>query len=109
MRHLTVPVLLVLGSAGLAHAQDLPPPICAKPTVLHQVDSMLRQAGRPMRLWPMPIGEISTEPTRIVHCAARGQMLGYDTNRYGTQPINDVFVVHYTLELRHNGIFIRLQ
>lgn len=104
------PLLLGLTPAGLAHAlEEAPPPVCARPAVLTQVDTMLRKAGRPMRLWPLPIGETSVETSPIVHCAVRGQMLGYDTNRYGMQPVNEVFVVHYTLELRHNGIFIRLQ
>ena len=109
MRYLALAALLILPTAHDARAEALSPPVCARPAVLDRLAALLYQAGRPMRLEPAPIGEISTEPSPIVHCAARGQMLGYDTTRYRTQPIDALFVVHYTLELRHNGIFIRLQ
>ena len=106
MRHFAFAALLIVpaGCAAAAH-----PPVCAGPAVLGRVAAMLQEAGRPMRLFARPVGEESVGTGRIVHCAARGQVLGYDTNRSGMQPIDEMFVVHYTLELRRNGIFISLQ
>jgi hypothetical protein len=92
-----------------AYAGEVQKPVCAERRVLDQVADMLRQAGRPMRLQTASVGELSPGTERLVHCAVRGQMLGYDTIHHGMQPLDALFVVRYALELRQNGIFLRLE
>lgn len=91
-----------------ARAGDDSSPVCARAAVVERVATLLREAGRPMRL-DEPVGELSTGTSRLVHCAVRGQMLGYDTNHHGIEPIDASFVVRYTLELRQNGIFLHIE
>lgn len=108
MRRLALLALLLPGPAA-ATAGEAWPPVCARPAVLERVGEVLREAGRPMALEPAPIGEASTGPGRVMRCAARGRRLGYDTSRYGPWPVQESLVIRYTLELRRNGIFLRVQ
>ncbi len=89
-------------------AAEVARPVCGSPAVLERLAALLHEAGRPMVL-DEAAGEISAGTSRLVHCAVRGQMLGYDTNQHGMQPINATFVVRYALELRQNGIFLHLE
>ncbi len=89
-------------------AAELDRPVCSRQGVMERLEAMLRAAGRPMLLDPVA-GEISAGTGRLVHCAVRGQILGYDTNQHGMQPIDAIFVVRYALELRQNGIFLHLE
>ena len=114
MRAFVFAALLSVALPRTAAAGEPFVPVCARPAVLDRVAALLREAGRPMRLEAFPTGEASVGRElagreRIVHCATRGRVLGYDTNRYGMQPVDEVFVVNYTLELRHNGIFLSLR
>lgn len=116
MTRIALAVLTVLGGtsvalagAGAARAGDMPTPLCGRPAVLEQVGAVLAQAGRRIVLDPYPVGEVSTAPSRLVACAVRGRVVAYDTPRYGTMPVEDIFVVRYTLELRRHGIFLRVQ
>lgn len=109
MRRMVAAAAFALFGWHAALAGDLPPPVCARPAVLERVGELLRQAGRPMALEPVPIGEVSTGPGRLVSCAVRGHVLAYDTNRYAMLPVEQRRVIRYTLELRRNGIFVRVQ
>lgn len=109
MRCLALAAAFALLGSQAAVAGRLPPPVCARPAVLERVGEILRQAGRPMLLDPSPIGEVSTGPGRLVYCSVRGQAVAYDTNRYATGWVEERLVIRYTLELRRNGIFVRVQ
>ena len=106
--------LMVMG--GVAHAAELPPPpVCSDPGVLQRLDELIRVQGQPLRLEVLPIGELSTARPGaasvyppLAHCAVRGHTTGYDTNRYGMTPVNEPFIVKYTIELRRNGLFVSL-
>jgi hypothetical protein len=82
--------------------------------VLRQVDEIIRARGQAMVLDAPPVGEVSTGPvvTRpaasppLAHCSVRGHILAYDTNRYGALPVNEPFIVRYTVELRSHGLFV---
>lgn len=102
-------VLLAVAALPMARAGEAAGPVCARPAVLERVGTLLSEAGRKVRLDARTTGELSTGTGRVVHCAVRGRVLGYDTLHYGMQPIDDSFVVQYTLELRQNGIFLRLE
>lgn len=82
--------------------------VCNQPEVVELVATLLREAGRPMA-FDRAVGELSSGTDRVVHCAVHGQMLAYDTNQQGMQPIDASFVVQFTLELRQNGIFLHLE
>ena len=105
--NLALPCVLTLLLAGCAGAP--PPPVCGTPAVLEQVADALRTAGRPLALDETSVGEVSAGTGRLVQCAVRGQVVGYDTVRDGARPIHAVFVVRYALELRANGIFVTLE
>ena len=121
MRLAIMAVLVTAGAAhdGAAQAAELAPPVCSEPRVLQQLDEMIRVRGQALVLEPMPVGEVSTAPPggaalspapspALAHCAVRGHTTGYDTNRYGMTPVNEPFIVNYTIELRHNGLFVSL-
>ena len=84
--------------------------------MLQQVDEMIRARGQALVLDVPPVGEISTSPAPspvrngppLAHCAVRGHTVGYDTNRYGASPVYEPFIVRYTVELRRNGMFVRI-
>ena len=109
MRRIVLAVVFALLGWHAAVAGGPPPPVCARPAVLERVGEILQQAGRPMLLDPWPIGEVSTGPGRLVYCSVRAQVVAYDTNRYAMLPVEEVVVIRYTLELRHNGIFVGVQ
>jgi hypothetical protein len=109
MRRTVLAAVFALLGGHAAVAGRLPPPVCAQPAVLERVGEILRHAGRPMRLDPSPIGEVSTGPGALVYCAVRGQALAYDTNRYAMLPVEQRLVIRYTLELRRNGIFVGVE
>ncbi len=107
-RMLWAVVLLATGSAAMAGEFD-DPLVCRREAVLARVTALLRQAGRPLALDPATAGEQSAGTARVVSCAVQGHLLGYETNRNAIQPIDTLFVVRYSLELRQNGIFLRLE
>lgn len=84
-------------------------PVCAQRPVLERLHETLREAGRKVAIVPGSVGEFSAGLDRVVHCAARGTVLGYDTAHYGPRPIETVLVIRYALDLRQNGIFLRLE
>lgn len=92
-----------------ALADERPESVCREARVLERLATMLHQAGRSLVLDPASVGESAAGAGRVVSCAVRGHMTSYETNRQGMQPIDAIFVVHYTLELRQNGIFLRLE
>ncbi len=104
-------LFLLLGLPPLAPAvaQPTPQPVCARPAVLQRVGEILHEAGRKLTLDPAPIGEASITPGRLVRCAVRGHMIGYDTNRYGLSPLYEPIIVNYTIELRQNGMFVHVE
>ena len=107
---LLIAAALMLGGAAEA-AEILPPPVCGEPGVLREVDEMMRAQGRPMVLEAPPVGEVSLSTPHsppLAHCAVRGHMIGYHTNRYGMTPLYEPFTVNYTIELRRNGLFVSL-
>ncbi len=77
---------------------------------------MIRAQGQALVLEAPSVGEVSMPPAPslvpngppLAHCAVRGHTVGYDTNRYGTSPVYEPFIVRYTVELRHNGMFVRI-
>ena len=89
-----------------------PPPVCGDAGVLRQVDEIIRARGRTLVIEPSPVGEVSTDPAiafpALAHCAVRGHIVAYDTNRYGASPVNEPFTLRYTVELRHNGFFVHV-
>lgn len=103
---------------------SLPVPVCAEPGVLRQLHETIRARGRPMVFDIPPVGETSTGPALrrgmpagsdqsldmapLAHCAVRGHTVGYDTNRYGASPVHEPFIVRYTVEQRHNGLFVQV-
>lgn len=101
-------VAWVLVVQACAPGPTLPPMVCADAGVLQQVDEIIRADGRAMVLEAAPVGEVSTTVTTppLAHCAARGHTFAYDTNRYGTSPVHVPFTVRYTVEARHNGLFV---
>lgn len=104
---------LLAGCGALEACAPLPPAsVCGDAGVLRQVDEALRARGRTMVLDAPPVGEVSTNPAAafppLAHCAVRGHTVGYDTNRYGASPIYEPFIVNYTVELRHNGMFVHV-
>lgn len=105
-----IALLLLVGLLPLAPAaaQPVPQPVCARQAVLQRVDEILHEAGRELTLDPAPIGEISITPGRLVRCAVRGHIIGYDTNRYGLSPLHEPIIVNYTIELRQNGMFVHV-
>lgn len=115
--------LLALGGLlqGCAATPPPPPvPVCAEPGVLRQVDETVRRRGQALVLDVPPVGEESTGPglgrsvqggpdqPPLAHCAVRGHTVAYDTNRYGASPVHEPFIVRYTVELRHNGLFVQV-
>ena len=116
MRSMLVAAVML---GGAAHAAELPVPICADPRVLQEVDTMIRARGQVLVLEPVPIGEVSTavpgvaapnppNSPPLAHCSVRGHITGYDTNRHGMTPVYEPFIVNYTIEMRHNGLFVSL-
>lgn len=103
--------LWVLAASSLVAAQaqagEDASSVCNRPQVVERVETLLREAGRPMR-FDSQVGEISRGTDRVVHCAVHGQMLAYDTNQHGMQPTDVSFVVQFTLELRQNGMFLHI-
>ncbi len=108
MRILLLAALLIQAASATARAGEPPARVCARSTVLDQVADILRQAGRPLILDRAAAGEVSTTPANIVLCAVRVHRVVYDTNRYAYLPLDQTEIVQYTLELRHNGIFVHL-
>ena len=103
---------LLAGCVQACAPPPLPPPICGDPGVLRQVDETLRARGQNLVIDASPVGETSSDPARpfppLAQCAARGHTIGYDTNRYGASPVYEPFTVRYTVEMRHNGLFVRV-
>ena len=102
---LCVLATLLIALAQPARAET---PVCASAAVVDQLSTLLARAGRPVELDARSVGEVSIGRDRLVHCAIRAQRPGYDTNLHGMQPLDGTFVVQYTLELRQNGIFLRV-
>ncbi len=111
MQRLVVAGLLAAGVQACAPTPP-PAPLCGDAGVLRQVDETLRARGRAMVIEAPPVGEVSTDPAAasppLAHCAVRGHIVGYDTNRYGASPVYEPFIVKYTVEMRRNGLFVRV-
>ena len=106
-------LLVVCGAVqACAAPSPPPPPVCGDAGVLRQVDEIIRARGQTMALDLPLVGEVSTNPGAafppLAHCAVRGHTIGYDTTRFGASPVNEPFIVRYTVELRHNGMFVRV-
>jgi hypothetical protein len=117
VRTLAVAGLLLVGGAVPALAvSPPPPPVCGDAGVLRQVDEIIRARGQAMELETSSVGEVSSaarpevaaSQPPLAHCAVRGHTVGYDTNRYGATPVNEPFIVRYTIELRRNGMFVQV-
>ncbi len=108
LRFAALPLLLTFASAPALAGGDKLEPVCAGMNVLDRLAEALRQAGRPQFLERATVGEVSTAPGNLIRCAVRAHRLAFDTNRDGTLPLDQTQVVQYTLELRHNGIFLHL-
>lgn len=118
--------LLMIGAAlqGCSTPPPPPVPVCAEPGVLRQVYETVRKQGQRLVLEAPPVGEVSTGITPsqplpgspdqavdhppLAQCAVRGHTIGYDTNRYGASPVHESFIVRYTVELRRNGLFVKV-
>lgn len=108
--------LMAIGGLLPGCATPPPPvPVCAAPGVLRQVDETIHRRGQALVLEAPPVGEVSTamdprapDHSPLAQCAVRGHTVGYDTNRYGASPVYDSFIVKYTVELRHNGLFVKV-
>ncbi len=107
MGRLGATALILAASTAAAMAGEASP-ICSRPAVLAEIREALREAGRPIVFDPVPVAELSDTSGRLVTCAAQVHVTGYDSERYGQVPLQVPFVVRYALELRRNGIFLRL-
>jgi len=107
MRTLALALLLAVLGAVPSRAGYPPEPVCGRPGVLRQLTFELRRAGRPLYLEASPIGQVSDG--KVIHCAVRAHAVAYDTNHYGSLALDQVAVVQYALELRRNGIFLRVE
>lgn len=126
IRRMVAGLLAIGASLQGCTAQPPPPPVpvCAQPGVLRQVYETVRKQGQDLVLEAPPVGEVSTgielqqvtagSPDQgkdlppLAQCAVRGHTVGYDTNRYGASPVHESFTVRYTVELRHNGLFVKI-
>lgn len=125
IRRMTAGLVLVGGSLAGCAAPPPPVPVCAQPDVLRQVYETVRKQGQNLVLEAPPVGEVSIaiDPERmksrspdealdrppLAQCAVRGHTIGYDTNRYGASPVHESFIVRYTVELRRNGLFVKVE
>ena len=109
MRRLVLAFALVAVSWSAMAAEANDPFVCRRDSVLDRVSALLRQAGRPMALDRNTVGEHSAGSGRLISCAIEGHLLGYETKIDGIHPVDTVFVVRYSLELRQNGIFLRIE
>ncbi|RZK91380.1 MAG: hypothetical protein EOO66_12145 [Methylobacterium sp.] len=117
-------LVLIGGSLGGCAAPPPPVPVCAQPDVLRQVYETIRKQGQKLVLEAPPVGEVSIaanldgaksrspddalDRPPLAQCAVRGHTIGYDTNRYGASPVHESFTVRYTVELRRNGVFVKV-
>jgi len=124
IRRIAAGLVLIGGSLGGCAPPPPPVPVCAQPDVLRQVSETIRKQGQNLVLEAPPVGEISiaADPDQIksrlsdealdrpplAQCAVRGHTIGYDTNRYGASPVHESFIVRYTVELRRNGLFVKV-
>ena len=124
IRTITAGLVLIGGSLGGCAPPPPPVPVCAQPDVLRQVHETIRKQGQNLVLEAPPVGEnsITTDVDQVksrspddpldrpplAQCAVRGHTIGYDTNRYGASPVHESFIVRYTVELRRNGLFVKV-
>lgn len=124
IRRIAAGLVLIGGSLAGCAPPPPPVPVCAQPDVLRQVSETIRKQGQNLVLEAPPVGEISiaADPDQIksrlsdealnrpplAQCAVRGHTIGYDTNRYGASPVHESFIVRYTVELRRNGLFVKV-
>ncbi len=109
--------LLAIGGSLQGCAPPPPVPVCAQPDVLRQVYENVHKRGQVLVLEAPPVNEVSTgtaldltpDHPPLAQCAVRGHTLGYDTNRYGASPVHESFILRYAVELRRNGMFVKLE
>ena len=99
-------ILVLTGFGPLAHAGELPRPVCGRNEVLDVVADDIAQRGINAVILPGSVGQVPTALPDTVRCAVRLQTTFFDTNRFGAVPQVRLSVLDYTVRAGRNGLFV---